>query len=750
LDPTDLVRVAINAPLRRAFDYLAPAAGPAPVPGSRIRVPFGRSSKIGLVLETGGASELPPSKLRRADRVLDEEAVVDGVLLRLLVWAADYYAHPIGEVCAAALPGLLRKGRPPAAVEQAYRATDPGMSAELALLARRAPRQAELLEVLRSGAATASDARLAALAPWWRDAVKRLIQRGFAEQFELVTRIETPPELAAKPGPALTGAQQHAVAGITDALPGFRSILLHGVTGSGKTEVYLSAIESVVLSGRQALVLVPEIGLTPQLVERFGSRFDFPLAVLHSGMTDADRLRAWREARLGTAPVVIGTRSAVFAPLANCGLIIVDEEHDPSLKQQEGFRYSARDLAVVRARMSDVPVVLGSATPSLETLQNARSGRYLRLPLPERPGAAQHPEMKIIDLRSVPARDGLSPPLLEAMERHLATDGQVMLFLNRRGYAPVLFCTECGWLAECGRCDARMTLHQARNKLCCHHCGTETRTPAECPECHSEIKPVGQGTERIEETLNGYFPDARVARIDRDATRSRGTLDAILEDMRSGATRILVGTQMLTKGHDFPGVTLVGVLNADQGLFGTDFRSDERLAQTILQVAGRAGRRDRPGEVLIQTAYPDHPLLQDLISGGYDAFSSAALDQRQLAGWPPFSYLALIRAEAHQRDQANAFLQHCRALAEELAGELAENQTKKLGEKLAKPEIRILGPAPAPMEKRAGRYRAQLLLQSGQRSVLHELLSGLLAGIEQSRRARSVRWSVDVDPVELF
>ncbi len=750
MDPTDLVRVAINAPLRRAFDYLAPAAGPAPVPGSRIRVPFGRSSKIGLVLETGGASELPPSKLRRADRVLDEEAVVDDVLLRLLVWAADYYAHPIGEVCAAALPGLLRKGRPPAAVEQAYRATDPGMSAELALLARRAPRQAELLEILRSGPATASDARLAALAPWWRDAVKRLIQRGFAEQFELVTRIEVRPSLAAKPGPALTSAQQHAVAGITDALAGFRSILLHGVTGSGKTEVYLSAIESVVLSGRQALVLVPEIGLTPQLVERFGSRFDFPLAVLHSGMTDADRLRAWREARLGTAPVVIGTRSAVFAPLANCGLIIVDEEHDPSLKQQEGFRYSARDLAVVRARMSDVPVVLGSATPSLETLQNARSGRYLRLPLPERPGAAQHPEMKIIDLRSIPARDGLSPPLLEAMERHLATDGQVMLFLNRRGYAPVLFCTECGWLAECGRCDARMTLHQARNKLCCHHCGTETRIPAECPECHSEIKPVGQGTERIEETLNGYFPDARVARIDRDATRSRGTLDAILNDMRSGATRILVGTQMLTKGHDFPGVTLVGVLNADQGLFGTDFRSDERLAQTILQVAGRAGRRDRPGEVLIQTAYPDHPLLQDLISGGYDAFASAALDQRQLAGWPPFSYLALIRAEAHQRDQANAFLQHCRALAEELAEDLAENQAKRPGEKLAKPEIRILGPAPAPMEKRAGRYRAQLLLQSGQRSVLHELLSGLLAGIEQSRRARSVRWSLDVDPVELF
>jgi len=737
LDPTTLVRVAINAPLRRAFDYLTPAAGPRPTPGARIRVPFGRTSKIGLILETGVASELPSAKLRRADRVLDEDPVVDSTLLRLLVWAADYYAHPIGEVCAAALPGLLRKGRPPGTTERSCRATTAGMNADLALLERRAPRQAELLAILRTGATPASGARLRALGPWWRDAFKRLIQRGFAEQVEQAEPdavVETRSGVDLSSGPELTGDQQHAVAGIIDALPEFRSILLHGVTGSGKTEVYLAAIESVVAAGRQALVLVPEIGLTPQLVERFGSRFDFPLAVLHSAMSDTDRLRAWRDARRGTSPVVIGTRSAVFAPLANCGLIIVDEEHDPSLKQQEGFRYSARDLAVVRARMSNVPVVLGSATPSLETLQNARSGRYQRLPLPERPGAAQHPELKIIDLRTVPARDGLSPPLLEAMQRHLETDGQVMLFLNRRGYAPVLFCTECGWLAECRRCDARMTLHQSRNKLCCHHCGIESRPPANCPECESELKPVGQGTERIEETLNSYFPDARVARIDRDATRSRGALDDILADMRSGKIRILVGTQMLTKGHDFPGVTLVGVLNADQGLFGTDFRSDERLAQTILQVAGRAGRRDRAGEVLIQTAYPEHPLLQDLISGGYDAFSSAALDQRELAGWPPFSHLALVRAEAHQPDQAIAFLQHCRTLAEETAA----------------PGVRILGPAPAPMERRAGRYRAQLLLQSGQRAALHVLLAKLLAGVEQSPRARSVRWSLDVDPVELF
>ncbi len=737
MDPTELVRVAIDAPLRRGFDYLSPSAGPPPIPGARIRVPFGRTSKIGLVLDTGVVSELPPAKLRRADRVLDSEPVIDVTLLGLLVWAADYYAHPIGEVCAAALPGLLRKGRSAQTIQRSCQATAAGMNADLAQLERRAPRQAELLAILRAGATPVNGARLTALGPWWRDVFKRLIQRGLAEQVEQAgpaAVVDTRRGVNRGSGPELTDDQRHAVAGIVDALPAFRSILLHGVTGSGKTEVYLAAIESVVSAGRQALVLVPEIGLTPQLVERFGSRFDFPLAVLHSGMSDTDRLAAWRAARWGAAPVVIGTRSAVFAPLANCGLIIVDEEHDPSLKQQEGFRYSARDLAVVRARMSNVPVVLGSATPSLETLQNARSGRYQRLPLPERPGAAQHPELKIIDLRTVPARDGLSPPLLKAMQRHLETDGQVMLFLNRRGYAPVLFCTECGWLAECRRCDARMTLHQGRNRLCCHHCGTESRPPAHCPECASDLKPVGQGTERIEETLNSYFPDARVARIDRDATRSRGSLDDILADMRSGEIRILVGTQMLTKGHDFPGVTLVGVLNADQGLFGTDFRSDERLAQTILQVAGRAGRRDRAGEVLIQTAYPEHPLLQDLIRGGYEAFSSAALDQRELAGWPPFSHLALVRAEAHQPDQAIGFLQHCRVLAEQAAG----------------PGVRILGPAPAPMERRAGRYRAQLLLQSGRRAALHILLAQMLSGIEQSSRARTVRWSLDVDPVELF
>jgi primosomal protein N' (replication factor Y) len=729
-----VVRVAVNAPLRKLFDYLPPPAGPSPVEGARIRVPFGRSGKIGLIVEAEADSSLPAARLRRADQVLDAQPVIDGTLLRLLVWSADYYGHPIGEVCAAALPGLLRKGKASDAVETVYRATAEGLALDPAELARRAPRQAELLEILRRGPAGAGDPELKGLPAGWRDAFRRLAERGLAEICARAVSDERRPGSPARPGPALTEDQRAAVAAIRAALTGYRGILLHGATGSGKTEVYLSVIESVVQAGRQALVLVPEIGLTPQLVDRFSERFEFPPAVLHSAMSDAERLAAWRHARHGVAPVIIGTRSAVFAPLRDCGLIIVDEEHDPSLKQQDGFRYSARDLAVVRARMSGVPVILGSATPSLETMQNARSGRYLNLLLPERPGAARHPELRVIDLRRVPSRDGLSPPLLAAMERHLEADGQVMLFLNRRGYAPVLFCTECGWLAECGRCDARMTLHQRSSRLRCHHCGRESPPPERCPDCRCELKPLGEGTERIEETLHRFFPGSRVARIDRDATRNRGSLDTILADMRSGRTRILVGTQMLTKGHDFPGVTLVGVLNADQGLFGTDFRSDERLAQTILQVAGRAGRADRAGEVLIQTSYPEHPLLQDLINQGYDAFAEAALAQRQASGWPPFSYLALLRAEAHQPGGALSFLQTCR----------------DWGEPLAIPGVRLLGPAPAPMERRSGRYRAQLLLQAGHRRTLHALLERLLPLIEQSKQARQVRWSLDVDPVELF
>jgi primosomal protein N' (replication factor Y) len=567
----------------------------------------------------------------------------------------------------------------------------------------------------------------------WREALRALEERGHVERTTLPAMRAVPVEREPDRPPMLNETQVVAVTRIIDALGGFRRLLLHGVTGSGKTEVYLQAIAAVVARGEQALVLAPEIALTPQLIARFAARFRQAIAVLHSSLADGERLAAWRAARSGEAAVVIGTRSAVFAPLAKVGLIIVDEEHDAAYKQQEGFRYSARDLAVVRAQREGIPVLLGSATPSLESLWRTQQQPEDLLPLPVRAGGAKFPALSLIDLRRYAAQQGLSTPVMLGMRRHLDAGGQVLLYLNRRGYAPVLFCPSCGWAAPCKRCDARMTVHKRTQRLLCHHCGYEALLPTVCPDCQAPVKPMGQGTERIEETLLKVFPDAPLARIDRDSVSRKGELEAVLERVNSGAAKILVGTQMLSKGHDFPNVTLAVILNADQGLFGTDFRSSERLAQTIVQVAGRAGRAAQPGEVLIQTEYPEHPLLRCLVEQGYSAFAAAALQERAAAHWPPFTRLALLRAEANRPEGAHQFLELARRSAERHAH-----------------GVRILGPAPAPMVRRAGMHRAQLLLQSNTHAPLQKLLAILLPELETLPAAKRVRWSVDVDPAELF
>lgn len=716
-----ILRVAVDAPLDRLFDYLPPAGGVPPCPGSRVRVPFGGRRLVGLVMATATTSELPAERLKPVIEVLDERPLLDADLLALLAWATRYYHHPPGEVVAAALPGPLRQGAAPPASPGLL----VGMGPPPEALARRAPRQAALLELLAAGPRRTDDPALPA---GWRAVARRLAARG-------LLAIETEPAAAwAVPGggPELSGAQADAVARIESAADRFAVHLLFGITGSGKTEVYLAAAGSVLARGRQVLVLVPEIGLTPQLVARFRERLAAPVAVLHSGLAAGQRLTAWSEARAGRAAVVIGTRSAAFVPLARPGLIVVDEEHDPSLRQQEGFRYSGRDLSIMRARLAGVPVVLGSATPSLESLHNADSGRYTLSRLPARAGAARQPDVRLVDLRRHPARDGLSAPLLVAMEARLQAGGQVLLFLNRRGYAPALFCTRCGWVAGCPHCDARLVYHRGVGRLACHHCGAEAPVPGACPGCSADVRPVGEGTERLEETLGRRFPGVRVARVDRDSTRRVGAVEKILDDVRDGRTRILVGTQMMAKGHDFPGVTLVGVVNADQGLFGTDFRASERLAQTLVQVAGRAGRAERPGEVLIQTAYPEHPLLERLLAGGYEAFARAALAERDAAGWPPYTHLALLRAEAGAPAQAADFLARC-------------------GDALPPREsLLVLGPAPAPMEKRAGRWRAQLLLQARQRPVLHAALDELAAIAGTLEAPAALRVTLEVDPLELF
>ncbi len=553
--------------------------------------------------------------------------------------------------------------------------------------------------------------------------LKRLAAKGWVEACEA--------PLKATPGPPLHPHQRECVEAVSQSA-GFQAFLLEGVTGSGKTEVYLRLAERAVGQGRQVLVILPEIGLTGQMVARF-ERLGVPLAVFHSNLSEGERLDAWLRAGKGEAKVVIGTRSAVFIPLKAPGLFIVDEEHDLSHKQQEGFRYSARDIAVFRARQHRVPALLGSATPSLESLRNAQRGRYRHLLLPERVGKATLPAMALLDVRGRPMEGGLSLPLLKAMEDPLGRGEQVLLFLNRRGYAPALICHACGWVGQCLRCDARLTFHQGERRLRCHHCGLEQAMPGACPACGaSALIPVGQGTERLEAVLKARFPDKRVVRIDRDTTRRKGAFAAFLEAIGRGEADILIGTQMLAKGHHFPEVTLVGIVDADQGLFSADFRAAERMAQLIVQVAGRAGREEKPGRVLIQTHQPGHPLLQRLIREDYRAFAQEAMEERRQAQLPPFAHLALLRAEAQDQAHPMAFLAEARARLGDMEG------------------VEVLGPAPSPMERRAGFYRAQLWIQAHRRLLLHRYLGEGVPKLSSIPGSRRVRWSLDVDPMEIF
>ena len=738
--PGPILRIAVPSPLYRTFDYLPPPDGDLTTlrPGVRIRVPFGRRQTVGFLIEIGAESELDPALLRPALTVLDREPILPANVLALIQWAQRYYHHPPGEVFATALPVLLRQGEPAVAPRPPplWRITATGLAALAeSVMLRRAPVQRRLLDCLAQCPAGLDAETLRPVVRASAATLRALCAQGWVESAPVdpPAMPEAAPTVPTIP-PTLSAAQADAVAAVSAVLDRFQVFLLEGVTGSGKTEVYLRLIEAVLARGQQALVLAPEIGLTPQLLARFRERLPGPLAVLHSGLNDRERLNAWLLARDGTAKVVVGTRSAVFAPLRTPGLLIVDEEHDPSYKQQDGFRYHARDLAVIRGQQLGIPVVLGSATPALESVQNARGGRYRLLSLPERVGGGTEPPILILDVRRQPMTEGLSPPLLERMEVHLARNEQVLLFLNRRGFAPILLCHECGWLSQCQHCDARMTLHLRQRRLTCHHCGDHRPVDAVCPVCGSvDLRAVGHGTERLETALRPLFPGIGIARIDRDSTRRRGSLETLLADIHNGDRRILIGTQMLAKGHHFPEVTLVGIVDADQGLYGVDFRSSERMAQLILQVAGRAGRAEKPGTVIIQTHHPDHPLLRVLVSEGYPAFAAAALAERQEALLPPFAYQALLRAEAVDPERATAFLNAARALAEPIADGLE-----------------LLGPAPAPMERRAGRYRAHLLIQATQRQALHRFLDRWAVLLWTERGDRQVRWSLDIDPMELY
>lgn len=723
------MQVAVPAPIYQVFDYRARPGQPTVV-GGRVSVPFGRRQVVAVVTAVTDTTDVPSNKLRNVLSVLDDEPVVPEDLLSLLLWASRYYHHPIGEVLASALPVLLRRAAAADVPQiECYR----WLREPLQPVSGRAHVQKALIERLAGAEGQPVDAgSLSGLSRQWRKSLQPLLTDGAVERQDLDA---LPKNIATEQPPVLMKEQAEAVAKVRGALGKFQSFLLDGVTGSGKTEVYLQCIDTVLARGDQVLVLVPEISLTPQLMTRFQKRVSGCLVSLHSGLNDTERLQNWMIAAKGHADVVIGTRSAVLVPMPRLGLVVVDEEHDGSLKQQDGFRYHARDFALMRAQKRDCPIVLGSATPSFESLNNVAAGRFEALPLSVRAGGAQAPKLALLDIRRRPLFEGLSEPLLQAMDKHLAAGRQALVFINRRGFAPTLLCNDCGASATCLRCDAHMTVHAKRRQLRCHHCGADRPMPTHCESCSSEaLDFIGYGTERISQALEERFPGVSMARIDRDTTRKKGALEAQLSAATRGEAQLLVGTQMLAKGHHFPGVTLVGILDADRGLFGTDFRSLEHMGQLVLQVAGRAGREQVQGEVLIQTRNPDNPMLQTLVRDGYAAFAKQALTERKVAMLPPYAFVALVRAEATDPVAPHQFL-------ERVVAELAN---------WAGPDLMTMGPAAAPMERLGGRYRAQLLIHAERRARLNACLKDLTGFIDELPEARRTRWSIDVDPVDLF
>jgi len=723
-----IIRVALDVPVGTLFDYRAPGASAADI-GRRVVVPFGRKTTVGVIVETAHASEVPAARLKSALEVLRDLPPFSTHDLRLMRFAAEYYRHPLGAVVVGALPTRLRSVSNPARRADCgvYQLTATGTALELSALSPRAKTRIRLLERLRQGPLAPAEIRKAF--PKALPFVRQFIDRGW------VTLAEPEPSAtlaaASAPAPALTAAQTQALAKILGSMDGYSPYLLLGVTGSGKTEVYLHAIAAVLASGRQALLLVPEIALTPQLEELVARRFPGTLIVsLHSGLSESERLEHWRAAAEGRAHIVLGTRLAVFTPLPALGLIVVDEEQDSSFKQAEGLRYSARDLAVARARQRGVPVVLGSATPALETYHNAVSGRYTLLGLPERIGAPP-PRIRCVDTRKEKLADGLSHQLLTELAGCLARREQALVFINRRGYAPVLLCRACGWVSGCHRCSAPLVLHLPERQLRCHHCGHAAPPPVACPECgNQDLAPIGHGTQRVEEALARHLPQARILRIDRDTTRRRRAWEAMRQRVRDRDVDILVGTQILAKGHDFPHLNLVGVLNADGQLYSSDFRGAERLYALLTQVAGRAGRGGTQGEVLIQTELPYHPLYAALARQDYRAFADIALAERRQAGFPPFVYQAMLRAEAPRLATALEFLAAAARIGRALDA-----------------RVTTYDPVPAAMLRRAGHERAQLLVQSSERERLRAFVGAWHDALANTRVAR-VRWALDVDPLE--
>ncbi len=730
--PVFRIRVAVPVYLYDCFDYmLSEQDYQKAQPGARVLVSFGRQNLTGIVTEKI-APDAPLSsefKLKYITELLDDEPLLDTQTLNLLTWSAQYYQFPIGEVMHTALPVLLRQGKPYNLLARMWKLLDEHADARL----KRSERQQEAYKILKLHPSGTAE-NILNLAGVETATLKALEKKGICECV-LEAQNFSPQAVSLAQMPLTANEdQKKAVQGILTAPKKYQAFLLEGLTGSGKTEVYLQVMQEVLKQGKQVLVLVPEIGLTPQTISRFQSRFHCDIAMLHSGLNDSRRLQAWQAAQTGKASIILGTRSAIFTPLPRLGLIVLDEEHDLSFKQQEGFRYHARDVALYRAHLQNCPVILGSATPSIDSYALVDQGKMTVLELNQRAGSAQMPKIHILDLKIAQKEHGISKILLAEMKKRLDKKEQVLVFLNRRGYAPVLICESCAWQARCPHCDANFTVHyQPYSHLHCHHCGTIHRLPEHCPACqHTELKSIGMGTAKVEESLNSLFPDHEVIRVDRDSTSRVGSWQKIYDKIHKSEPVILLGTQMLAKGHHFPYVTLVAVLDIDAGLLSVDFRAPERTAQLIVQVSGRAGRGEHKGDVYLQTLRPDHPLLLTLVNENYRAFAQQTLTERKNALLPPYRYAALIRCESSSQQQNQDFLQ-------EHAGLLRQRSDLNAD---------IWGPIPAPMERKAGRWQAHMVLLSQDRARLHYHMRSWWQNMLHQKPS-TMKLTLDIDPQEL-
>ncbi|NQY63334.1 MAG: primosomal protein N' [Alteromonadaceae bacterium] len=727
------IQVAIPVPMRQLFTYQVPTNLQSPEVnlGERVIVPFGGRQVIGIIMAVQDTCDIPTAKLKNILARVNDPYKFTKQLLHFLRLCADYYHHPIGDVFQQALPVLLRNlKQPDVSPALEWCLVNELAQNEIDKLQKKAPKQVALYQLFHSRK-THTWAEIRTLG-FTKSQLSALQNKNIiTEQVRPIKKFSWQTgSINADNRLKLSVEQAVIVAALQGSIDQFSCHLIDGITGSGKTEVYLQAMEPVLANNKQVLIMVPEIGLTPQTLNRFEQRFNVAIYLHHSGLNNTERLETWLAAQRGCAAIVIGTRSAVFTPLHDLGLIIVDEEHDNSLKQQDSFRYHGRDMAILRARQLNIPIILGSATPSLVTLQNALSGKYHYHQLLKRAGKSNTAKIELVDVAQQPLEYGLSSNLKQAIKNTLTRGEQVLIFLNRRGYAPAINCQECHWIAGCQRCDKPYTLHQGKQLLICHHCGSQKRVPPQCPGCGSvRIAPIGQGTEQLEQRIADLFPDQSIVRIDRDSTRRKGELAKLLQEVTEKKHQILVGTQMLAKGHHFPDVTLVAILDVDGALFSFDFRAAEHMAQLLVQVSGRAGRESKPGKVLVQTHYPEHPILQDLVHNGYGHFAQQALVERKQAWLPPFGFQALFRADANYPSYPEKFL-HV----------IAQNNIDG---------CEFAGPIPAAMEKKAGKYRFHLIVQAKSRKSLHLGVQQLIQLIQQNEWQKKVRWSVDIDPIDM-